>query len=130
MILTHHSPKLIDNLINVSQDDYFKPNGLWVSVDDDWRRWCEQEEFNGLGQYTYMCELKANANVLHIKTCKELDQLTVEYGIIDRYGKTVIDWEDFASKYKGIIIAPYLHEQRFKTFWYYCWDCASGCTYE
>lgn len=40
-----------------------------------------------------------------------------------------IDWDRVASKHDGIIIAPYCWQQRLKdeTFWYYSWDCASGC---
>jgi hypothetical protein len=43
--------------------------------------------------------------------------------------KNYINWRRVARKYHGIVIAPYLRELRFDeaVWWYYGWDCASGC---
>jgi len=42
-----------------------------------------------------------------------------------------INWPAVAEKYDGIIIAPYIWQRRLSDnpdhFWYYGWDCASGC---
>lgn len=45
---------------------------------------------------------------------------------------TAFDWIDVASRYSGIEIAPYQWKRRIhpSTFWYYTWDCASGCIWD
>ena len=39
------------------------------------------------------------------------------------------DWKLIAQEFDGIEIAPYQWEIRmdYNFFWYYGWDCASGC---
>jgi len=115
-----------------------KPNGLWVPVEgtDDWKAWCESESFS-LDRMACAHELFliTEASVLRICTARQLDAFTSRY----RYREEPmfrrhrlqpsIDWSQVAARYEGIIIAPYLWERRLddRTFWYYSWDCASGC---
>ena len=112
-----------------------KPHGLWLSVqgEDDWKSWCEAEQFNLESfKHTYQIILHDNADILHISTLKEIDAFSKHYakpiaGINLPY--VYIDWVEVAKDYDGIIIAPYLHKRRYTdhTFWYWGWDCASGC---
>lgn len=122
-----------------------KPNGLWVSVqgDNDWEEWCKNEEY-GLDhlQVSYEVVLKPNANILKLKTPKQVCNLTKKYPVLrdqwnDIMGKLLcrsyeIDWPKVKSEYQGIIIAPYQWDCRFlqETSWYYGWDCASGCIWD
>jgi hypothetical protein len=43
-----------------------------------------------------------------------------------------IDWKKVKKHYKGIIISPYQWKLRLDTrvFWYYGWDCSSGCIWD
>ena len=113
-----------------------KPSGLWVSVDGeyDWPEWCRAEDFNLANlEYRFKVELAPEANLLVIDSPLDLLDFTKQHGkpIIPGHSGSYqgIDWPTLAKSYDGIIIAPYqwscrlLHE----TFWYYGWDCASGC---
>lgn len=107
---------------------YFKPNGLWVSDDDDysWKEWCKDNDFR-VEKLKYKTEiiLKPCANILIIDTLDKLDAFHNEYdGDNDRFG---LAWPLVAERYDGIIISPYRHERRLQYLWYYGWDCASGC---
>lgn len=80
--------------------------------------------------------LSPTANILRLASGEDLDAFTEEYGF-DPYsmrGGFIHDirWPDIAAKYQGIIIAPYIWSRRMTnhTFWYYGWDCASGCIWE
>ena len=117
----------------------FKPVGFWVSVSEDWKQWCEGEDF-GLERLTVCHEitLADSANILRLSTPEDLDQFTKRFALPDssgwpgrRFGER-IDWEGVRCQYQGIIIAPYCWERRLAehTFWYYPWDCASGCIWD
>lgn len=137
----------------------YKPSGLWLSVegDDDWKSWCLAEKFRlGNLRHTHEVILKPNANIIHISTAEELDKFddlyrasSAMHAILADVGahraliySTIsassrnrmfgIDWRKVAQEYQGIIIAPYLWERRLDgdTFWYYTWDCASGCIWD
>ena len=110
---------------------YDKPKGLWVSVEgeDDWKSWCEAENF-GCGALAYEIKLSKDANILYLSTASEIIAFTDEYSIEgnSRWDRK-INWSMVASKYHGIIIAPYCWSCRLTehTIWYYGWDCSSGC---
>lgn len=110
-----------------------KPCGLWVSVkgEDDWKSWCESEGFRAESLVAETrITLAVNHNVLHLGGPFEIDAFTKEYEGEPQYaGDRSIDWDRVASRYDGIVIAPYCWQRRMTphTFWYYGWDCASGC---
>lgn len=135
----------------------FKPRGLWISAegDDDWKSWCISERFRLSNlRHTHEVHLKPQANVLLISTLAALDDFNANYGadtdsqeykeyaaaIRAKYGHALpmserwfgIDWRKVAAEYKGIVIAPYQWQRRLddKMFWYYSWDCASGCIWD
>jgi len=109
----------------------FKPSGLWLSVegDQDWRTWCEDEDF-GLDRLGHVVEvtLKPNANVLLIDTQEKFDVFNAQFGRSDNFGYNNIKWKKVNSLHDGLIIAPYQWERRLDLHfvWYYGWDCASG----
>lgn len=132
MKLSHYSNKPFTLLkrTDLQDDQSIKPSGLWVSVDgpDDWKNWCEAEDFY-LENLKYKQEiiLAQDANILTLTTPEELYAFTNEYkGNLYSWH---MHWKDVAAKYAGIIIAPYIWECRLdpRTSWYYGWDCASGC---
>lgn len=133
-----------------------KPVGLWVSVrgEYDWEWWCRDNEFHLSGlNHAHRVTLRADANVLWIRTARELDafhlvwshetdferrmaqrrdgpmdQFVQENGLTFTRNQWPIDWEKVAQRWAGIIITPYLWSRRFGgPFWYYGVDAASGC---
>ena len=133
-LLHYHSSPLPPIYSVREQDPYrYKPRGLWVSVEgpDDWLSWCLSEGFR-LENLTHVhaVELAPSARVLWLRSGACLDDFTEKYGeehYVAHYRK--IMWEKVALDWHGIVIAPYLWERRMAdhTFWYYGWDCASGC---
>lgn len=119
-----------------------KPNGLWVSVedgDDGWRDWCLGEGF-GLDRLLVAqhVRLADDAQILHVDSAAGIDDVGRQYGIESEYWTgprpyfDQIDWAQIAECYQGIIIAPYIWSRRLDggAFWYYGWDCASGCIWD
>ena len=111
------------------QEVHFKPNGLWLSVGEDWKRWCESEDW-GLGRLVtrYQVTLTDNARILQLSTPEDIDAFTVQF----MWEHMDIDWPEVAARYQGIIIAPYQYTRRLapNTTWYYPWDCASACIWD
>jgi hypothetical protein len=122
-----------------------KPNGLWVSVQGeyDWKWWCEEENFELENlAISYEVKLKEAANILHLKTTKEVLNFAKIYPFIkpqwdNPEGRKIcanyeIDWHKVKERYQGIIIAPYQRPSRLHqdSNWYYAWDCASGCIWD
>jgi len=123
-----------------------KPVGLWVSCDDhemNWHDWCTSENFR-IEQLvrSIKVKLREDANVMLITTPEQLVAFTAKYGYVPDfyhninipppapYMQTYIDWKHVAEDYQGIIIAPYQWACRMDIFWYYTWDCASGCIWD
>lgn len=126
-----HEPFALNRRHHYNGAGYMKPAGFWVSVEgeDDWPAWCEAENF-GLGKHPYLVTLSQDARVLHVTTGAELEAFHKEFskpGELSRRTKE-IQWGALATRYDGLIIAPYQWEHRMarEFMWYYCWDCASG----
>lgn len=111
-----------------------KPTGLWISVDgygEGWADWCRLERYrlDDLA-LAYEATLAADASILRLSTPDQLDEFTLQYQVEDALMRGFeIRWDAVADLYDGIIIAPYVYERRLTrhTYWYYGWDCASGC---
>jgi hypothetical protein len=113
-----------------------KPIGLWFTpdTDDNWLSWCKAKEF-GLEKLAYRHEIKFDLQkILFLKSSFEIDHFTFNYvrketGFLSRQ---IVDWPKLATQYSGIIISPYQWSRRLSghCFWYYNWDCASGCMWD
>jgi hypothetical protein len=113
-----------------------KPDGVWFDCGGEWLAWIASEMPDWLGDYTYRMSFDSS-KVLHIDSPGMLDTFTQAYRASERAGAMggdsyYIDWPAVAKKYKGIEICPYIWERRMTrhTFWYYGWDCASGCIWD
>jgi hypothetical protein len=117
-----------------------KPEGLWFSVGDDWRRYCEAERFAmDIFEHGTQIVFAAHAKILALSGASELDAFTDAYRFVPEWARslpipglhTAIDWRSVAGEYDAVVIAPYCRERRqhARTRWYQRWDCASGCVW-
>lgn len=146
MELYHYSEEEFDLENMVYDQSRFewqaKPVGLWVSIGDEWEKWCREEKF-ALERLTckYRVILKKEANILYLDTEDKIYDMHKKYpckkesiskliGLDDDTHE--IDWLKVKSEYQGIIISPYQWECRLSldSSWYYGWDCASGCIWD
>lgn len=126
-----HAPVQLDDR-QPEQSLGMKPSGLWVSVGTGWLDWCRDEQFR-TDQPWFAQEVTVSvaANILTLASPGDLDAFTHSYGqrIAQKFDSHYIDWVRVAAEYDGILISPYQWSRRNAphTFWYYGWDCASGC---
>jgi len=135
--LIHYSKKPLTDVRTVEQTEdrrsgIGKPLGLWVSCegDDDWPSWCKSEKFGAPFDHATEIKLWRTAPVLHISDATQLRIFNERFSRPDRsHSLDRIDWGKVAQAYHGVIISPYLYDCRLDhdVFWYYTWDCASGC---
>ncbi len=137
MKFIHYSDKYLTKVHSVPQDNNrgFKPNGLWFSpeTEDGWAQWCEDENYaHAKLSHRTRIKIKGSAKLIHIGSAEALDCFTEQYGLLGRPSNFYVDWAAVAEKYQGIIIAPYRYDRRLADhcFWYYAWDCASGCIWD
>lgn len=149
--LLHHSiePVTLDRsrIYDQRQEKHFlKPNGLWLSVSgsDDWESWCRANEF-GCGDIVYRVTLRADANIAWLCSGADIDMFHTTWSepgevwrggtapLSDEYVRLhwEVNWQRVAQQFDGIIITPYQWSRRMGgPFWYYGWDCASGCVWK
>ena len=143
MKLLHYSRAPLVEKHDATQDDHFKPSGLWVSVEgeDDWRNWCEGESF-GIDEYKWQTVIALTGRgkpVLQLGRDR-IDAFTAkyenansplrQYNVPRRSDLHQVNWHAVAAQHSGVIIAPYSWAHRHSLMWYYPWDCASGCLWD
>jgi hypothetical protein len=135
--LLHYSAKPLHSVYNAEQEGArhaivgWKPTGLWVSADDEWKQWCEAEGF-ALESLKHVHEiiLTEYAELMYIDTSEKLLEFHHKYTKKNPYDDDVIDWNVVTEEFDGILIAPYQWKHRLNgpaSKWYYPWDVASGC---
>jgi hypothetical protein len=144
MDLIHFSKAPLGPLRSVGQEPVatYKPQGLWLSdeaSEDSWSAWCQDEGFKleALACRTRVY-LDRHATVLIITRAMQLRHFSHRYhapflGASRRESYAMaIDWARVAEVYQGIVITPFQPECRLDdaTWWYYGWDCASGCIWD
>lgn len=129
----------LDRLKTYEQRQDTKPRGFWYSAaiseeDVSWESWCRSERFRESHlAFKYNIEID-DSKILKL-SCGYYDILnfTRKYEVRDLGGwHDRIDWPAVSKLYSGIEIAPYDWTSRLAhdTFWYYGWDCASGCIWD
>ena len=127
MRLVHWSNERLSSIYKVTQQPgSYKPEGLWVSDESafGWRDWCHIQEYP-CGTVGTPIELLPGHNVLILRTVDEVLAFSKEF----KSTVGIVDWVRAAQHYDGIVITPYQPNLRLteETYWYYGWDCASGC---
>lgn len=117
--------------------DGFKPQGLWVSVDGEeswgWREWCRSEDYP-LGRVRHRVDLREGCGILVLDSVAAMLEFTDRYEDKSRsseiFGGRHIDWKRVMREWPGILIPQYQWSLRMDLWWYYPWDCASGCIWD
>lgn len=139
--LYHYS----DSPLMLSKDHFynesrrFKPTGLWLSVGNDWAKWCRREKFNLPGlSYRTEVTLIDTSKILYVRSQEDLDMIEKEYEeILQTYFPfCTCNWAKMKEKYDGIIIdqdTTDLYANGFRNGgmmdWIETWDVLSGCVW-
>lgn len=121
-----------------------KPSGIWVSVEDvgdpgdnlTWPERCEDADFHPeCLRNVHEIVLSADANILHLSTTADILLFNKSFKkplVKGLFSDLTIDWRRVSEQYQGILIAPYHFNLRMDMdfFWYYSWDCSSGCIWD
>ena len=127
---------------------YFKPNGLWFAVGDEWLRFIIDNEYNDI-KYRYLYEVVVDKNkMIIINNLQELYEFSEKYGVKQNKKVYEINWKNVVDKTKkyGILINPNLkyiilkyktkNDKYFDYFayfqgmeWYLTWDVSSGAVW-
>lgn len=124
------------NFENKQQNLSPKPTGLWYGINDSWLDWCKSEMPHWISKNPIFYEIHLNnENILFLKSENDIINFSKQYGrpLNNISGNNyLIDWSLVADEYSGIEINPYQYGCRFnlRTFWYYGWDCSSGCIWD
>ena len=118
-----------------------KPNGLWVSdenEDPSWRSWCEKEQFGPIGTgaivFEQEIEIVDDGSILHLAHEGAIRRFQQKFALKEDFPPSInlIDWKKVAESFKGVLITPYCWSLRLEPgfLWYYGWDCASGVIWD
>ena len=123
----------LDRTREYAQSIGYKPSGLWVSVGDDWDRWCRDEEKEWTTDVPVI-SVDLTDDAADRLLVLDTEQVIRDFPTTCRDGQPrwngYIDWPTIAEQYAGIVIAPYQWGARLDVMWYYGWDCASGCIWD
>lgn len=121
-----------------------KPKGLWYSINNSWEEWIQENISGWVEDHPYKYLVKINLEKMLILSHQDMLPFTEQYGCsmadyfmlgvnkedaFSRFAPGYIDWTKVRKDYVGIEIPEYHWDFRLasETFWYYGWDCASGC---
>lgn len=133
MLLHHYSSNKINEILSKEQSTekkfYTRPIGLWVSVVGD-SDWTSNSGVDLRSQNQYEITLANAAKILFLDSEEKLSGFTQKFGLKPSgEQRTAIDWEQVATEYEGMVIAPYREEltESDDLFWWRAWGYASGC---
>ncbi len=141
MRTTHHTgDRLVfdpERTYSQAEEPTAKPRGFWLSIGDDWRQWCADNDYRPDG-FNHVADFDIDtSDVLVLATVQAIRDFgeeyrvnTAPYGAI--YARWGVDWTRVARRHSGIVIAPYQWTLRLDGVesWYYTWDCASACIWD
>lgn len=109
-----------------------KPSGLWLSVGESWKHWCEEENYClARLKNVFRVTLKSSANIALIQSEQELQSFHFQWSEpVLTLDQRWPNWRSIAQRFDGILITEYFWNCRLdrpSSNWYYGWDCASGC---
>ncbi len=117
-----------------TQEESWKPRGLYWGIDNEWLEWCSSEMPECVEQYNFSLEIN-ESDIYQVHNIESLLIFTKEFTITKYYN---INWEAVALKYKGFEIINYhslLHLKNqyltdYTNLWIYGWDVNGGCVWD
>ena len=119
-----------------------KPRGLWYSLDEHWREWCESEWPERIFPNNFELEIITD-KILVINSLSDAYKLTEKYKDDDlstdlsTVGVKIIDWSKLTKDYSGVEFPDFwkLKQQLYSTphiilIWVYSIDVPSGCIWD
>lgn len=116
--------------------EHYKPRGLWYSIDDEWKEWCQNQMPQWINPNWFSLDLDMGG-ILVIQSVSDLLRFEKRYKIVEPYPK--INWESVKKDYLGVEIQNYYCLKTFSDFspgklrdymWLYGWDINSGCIWD
>jgi len=139
IIFTHLSNNILESIYDTkpkkSDNIELKPSGLWFSKNNEWKEFCDSEDFLKY-QHEYRLEIDFE-NFLIIDTIEKLDDFVKKY-----FNKknNCIEWKQIVEKYNGIYfdnytqVKKYMYEHHkifnFTYSWFLSVDVNSGCIFK
>ena len=122
-------PWQLDRMRKYKPGGSFKPDGLWLSVDDAWLQWSRENEMTWADGPGFLVTLRGDANLLVLDTPERMRDFTRAYRHHDPLLKGWIEWKPVVAAFDGILLNPYDNELRWDPDLRWCnpWDCASAC---
>ena len=138
----HWSKKPIRNLeARKYQQAWYRPNGIWFSVDNSWIDWCsENHHGNSISDFAYELTFD-ETDILKITELEDLKITHMRYNTPKGF-----DWTNIYLEYDGFVIQnhkkiaeeneqsirenEYINSPRSanaKYSWFYGLDCSCGC---
>lgn len=81
----------------------FKPQGLWLAKDSEWRDWCIDANLQP-GEYMYNVQLRNDARLLEIRSAKDAMALPLQRLST---GCARPHWAKLAEQYDGVRVSNY-----------------------
>lgn len=119
-----------------------KPSGLWYSLGDEWRKWCEgnMPEWMSNKDNEFELEIDLN-NMLILEKPEDVLAFNKKYNkkMFDHLSPTYVDWDMVMKDYAGMEIRNY-YDLKYDMFynadsfvdytWLSAWDVPSGCVWD
>ena len=107
-----------------------KPKGFWWGCGPSWLDWVLSDMPSWVHPYAYRIDID-ESRLLKLTMPEMIDDFTRTYSKPDNW---FIKWQEVIATtgLSGIEISPYQWSRRLtpNNFWYYGWDCASGCVWD
>ena len=132
----HLSKKKIRHLKDIEQNKFpnYIPKGLWISRNDKWINYIDENANKDLFGMIYQVNLLNEVTtklddtnkILKIGTQKKLDKFILKYGKEDK-----INWINVSNDFNGILFEPFLKDlDKEKYKWYFHLCVSSGCIWK
>ena len=131
-----HSELDLGEIEPIRNRNFVKPyGGFWLSIDEDWERWCSSEEPEWLEGHRYSITLKDDARILRVDSASALESLPKQIPemfqgmpaellsfVLEQ--DTFLDFEEIAKHYDVLEVYAGSGEGLYSAL--YGWDCDSA----
>lgn len=112
--------------MQLSNTNAFKPAGIWFGKEDEWKRFCEENNFNVDGKYRYKFLVELDLNRICVLDSDETRQAFESVYLEGSGIMAKINWANVTDDYDGIVITE---SAILPVGWTSTWDITSGCVW-